>query len=47
MIEDPKQFLKSLQNGFEGFSKVDKETLKAFGNLNENNKRGRWFQNDL
>ena len=35
MIEDPKQFLKSLQNGFEGFSKVDKETLKAFGNLNE------------
>ena len=36
MTEDPKQFLKSLQNGFEGFSKVDKETLKAFGNLNEN-----------
>ena len=36
MIEDPKQYLKSLSNGFEEFSKVDKETLKAFGNLNEN-----------
>ena len=35
MINDPKQFLESMQKGFEGFSKVDKETLKAFGNLNE------------
>ncbi len=36
MIEDPKQFLESLQTGFGDFSRVDKETLKAFGNLNEN-----------
>ena len=36
MIEDPKQFVKDLQTAIEGFSKVDKETLKAFGNLNEN-----------
>jgi len=35
MLEDPKVFLKSLQGAIEGFSKVDKETLKAFGNLNE------------
>ena len=36
MIEDPKQFVKDLQTAIEGFSKVDKETLKAFGDLNEN-----------
>ena len=35
MIEDPKQFVKRLQTAMEGFSKVDKETLKAFVNLNE------------
>jgi len=35
MLEDPKTFLRSLQEAIEGFSKVDKETLKSFGNLNE------------
>ena len=35
MLEDPKNFLDSLQRAVEGFSKIDKETLKAFGNLNE------------
>ena len=35
MIEDPKEFVKNLQTAMENFSKVDKETLKAFGNLNE------------
>jgi AhpD family alkylhydroperoxidase len=35
MREDPKEFVKSLQTAMEGFSKIDKETLKAFGNLNE------------
>lgn len=36
MLEDPKIFLESLQSALGGFSKVDKETMKAFGNLNEN-----------
>jgi len=35
MLEDPKIFLESLQSAVEGFSKVDRETLKAFENLNE------------
>lgn len=35
MLEDPKVFLESLQKSFEGYAKVDGETLKAFGNLNE------------
>jgi AhpD family alkylhydroperoxidase len=35
MLEDPKIFLESLQAAVEGLSKVDRETLKAFGNLNE------------
>ena len=35
MVEDPKIFLESLQTALEGFSKVYRETLKAFGNLNE------------
>jgi len=35
MLQDPKVFLESLQGALEGFAKVDKETLKAFGNLNE------------
>lgn len=35
MLEDPKVFLERLQSARNGFSKVDKETLKAFGNLNE------------
>jgi AhpD family alkylhydroperoxidase len=35
MIEDPKQFVKDLQTAMEGFARVDKEILKAFGNLNE------------
>lgn len=35
MSEDPKIFLESLQSALGGFSKVDKESLKAFGNLNE------------
>jgi AhpD family alkylhydroperoxidase len=35
MLEDPKNFLEGLQSSIERFSKVDKETLKAFGNLNE------------
>jgi len=35
MLEDPKIILKSLQGAIEEFSKVDKESLKAFGNLNE------------
>jgi AhpD family alkylhydroperoxidase len=35
MLEDPKVFLESLKGAIEGFSKVDIETLKAFGNLNE------------
>ncbi len=35
MLEDPKVFLESLQSAVEGFSKVDGDTLKAFGNLNE------------
>ncbi len=35
MLEDPKVFLKSMQGALEGFSKVDRETMKAFGNLNE------------
>jgi len=35
MIEDPKKFLKSLQSALEGYAKVDRETMKAFINLNE------------
>jgi AhpD family alkylhydroperoxidase len=35
MLEDPKVFLDSLKSSIDGFSKVDGETLKAFGNLNE------------
>jgi len=35
MVEDPKKFLEVLQGAIEGFSKVDQQTLKAFGNLNE------------
>ena len=35
MLEDPKVFLESLQKSLEGYAKVDGETLKAFGKLNE------------
>lgn len=35
MLENPKIFLESLQKAREGFFKVNPETLKAFGNLNE------------
>jgi len=35
MLEDPKIFLESLQSAGKEFAKVDIETLKAFGNLNE------------
>ena len=35
MLEDPKEFLDTMQGAIEGFSKVNKETLKAFVNLNE------------
>jgi AhpD family alkylhydroperoxidase len=36
MIEDPKKFLDGFQTAMARFSKADRETLKAFGNLNEN-----------
>jgi AhpD family alkylhydroperoxidase len=35
MLEDPKVFLKSMEKALGGYAKVDKETLRAFGNLNE------------
>ncbi len=35
MAEDTKAFLEKLQNSLKGFSKVDKETMKAFLNLNQ------------
>ncbi|OPL15267.1 MAG: hypothetical protein AVO39_02405 [delta proteobacterium MLS_D] len=35
MLEDPKVFLKHMEGALGGYAKVDKETLKAFGNLNE------------
>jgi len=35
MIEDPKKFLDGFQGAVAQFSKADKETLKAFTNLNE------------
>ncbi len=35
MLEDPKVFLQRLQGAIQEFSKVDRETLKAFGSLNE------------
>jgi AhpD family alkylhydroperoxidase len=36
MMEDPKKYLDSLTDAMKKFYKVDKETMKAFGNLNEN-----------
>lgn len=36
MIEDPKKFMEDFQGAVARFSKADKETLKAFNNLNEN-----------
>ena len=36
MGEDPKKYLDNLNSAMARFSKVDKETLRAFGNLNEN-----------
>lgn len=36
MLRDSKSFLESLNSAIDGFAKVDGETLKAFGNLNEN-----------
>jgi AhpD family alkylhydroperoxidase len=35
MLEDPKLFLERMQGALGGFAKVDRETIKAFGNLNE------------
>ena len=35
MIEDPKKFLDGFQGAVARFSKVNRETLKAFTNLNE------------
>ena len=35
MIEDPKKFLDGFQGAVARFSKADRETLKAFINLNE------------
>jgi AhpD family alkylhydroperoxidase len=36
MVEDPKKYLDNLNSAMGRFAKVDKDTLKAFGNLNEN-----------
>jgi AhpD family alkylhydroperoxidase len=35
MMDDPKKLLDGFQGALAQFSKADKETLKAFGNLNE------------
>lgn len=35
MVDDAKNFLEKLQSALQGFTEVDKETLKAFGNLNK------------
>jgi len=35
MIEDPKKFLDGFQDAVTRFSKANRETLKAFTNLNE------------
>jgi len=35
MLEDPKTFLESLHNAGNKYARVDMETLKAFGKLNE------------
>lgn len=35
MADDAKAYLEKLQSGIQGFGEVDKETLKAFLNLNQ------------